>query len=113
MAVISSHAPFIVVPRVATTKTSGISVQAGVSCSNYKYGNGISNLLKYFLIYLANQINRINMTRMDNYKFKLFKILRCCATVTVDIRYTNSINCAVFVIYQFKNVNEVWERSSH
>ena len=84
-----------------------------MSCSNYKYGSGISNLLKYFLIYLANQINRINMTSMDNYKFKLFKILRCCATVTVDIRYTNSLNCAVFVIYQFKNVNEVWERSSH
>ena len=53
------------------------------------------------------------MTSMDNYKFKLFKILRCCATVTVDIRYTNSLNCAVFVIYQFKNVNEVWEPSSH
>ena len=53
------------------------------------------------------------MTRIDNYKFKLFKILRCCATVTVDIRYINSLNCAVFVIYQFKNVNEVWERSSH
>ena len=53
------------------------------------------------------------MTRMDNYKFKLFKILRCCATVTVDIRYTNSLNSAVFVNYQFKNVNEVWERRSH
>ena len=35
------------------------------------------------------------MTSMDNYKFKLFKILRCYATVTVDIRYTNSLNCAV------------------
>ena len=63
--------------------------QSGVSCSNYKYGSGISNLIKYFLIYLANQINRIYMTSMD----------------------TNSLNCAVFVIYQFKNVNEVWERS--
>ena len=36
----------------------------------------------------------------------------CCATVTLDIRCTNSLNYAGFVIYQFKNVNEVWERSS-
>ena len=47
-------------------KSSLKILKTGVSCSNYKYGSGISNLLKYFLIYLANQINRINMTSMDN-----------------------------------------------
>ena len=57
-----SHKTFHIQWKLLNRNASG----AGVSCPNYKYGSGISNLLKYFLIYLANQINRINMTSMDN-----------------------------------------------